>query len=101
MSTWVLGSFEKNIGQRPSGPPPPVLGTASQVVFGVMYVSIMAMYLPDSASGVVAAKEVFRLIDQSSKIDAVEPDGEVRNLGDGSICLKEVLMIWRLAQLGL
>ena len=58
-----------------------------------MYVSIMAMYLPDSASGVVAAKEVFRLIDQSSKIDAVEPDGEVRNLGDGSICLKEAYLL--------
>ena len=58
-----------------------------------MFVSIMAMYLPDSASGVVAAKEVFRLIDQSSKIDAVEPDGEVRNLGDGSICLKEAYLL--------
>lgn len=70
--------------------PPKVLLTLFAVVFGVMFVSIMAMYLPDSASGVVAAKEVFRLIDQSSKIDAVEPDGEVRSLGDGSICLKEV-----------
>ena len=58
-----------------------------------MFVSIMAMYLPDSASGVVAAKEVFRLIDQSSKIDAVEPEGEVRSLGDGSICLKEVCLL--------
>jgi hypothetical protein len=74
-----------------------------------MFVSIMAMYLPDSASGVVAAKEVFRLIAQSSKIDAVEPDGEVRSLGDGSICLKEAYLLalgglikmikWRSAQL--
>lgn len=82
------------------------MAAPSQVVFGVMYVSIMAMYLPDSASGVVAAKEVFRLIDQDSKIDAVEPDGEVRNLGDGSICLKEAYLLavggliqWRSAQL--
>ena len=52
--------------------------------------SALAMYLPDSASGVEAAKEVFRLIDQSSKIDAVEPEGEICTLGDGSICLREV-----------
>ena len=55
-----------------------------------MYVSILAMYLPDSASGAVAAREVFRLIDQSSKIDAVQPEGVVCSLGDGSISLKEV-----------
>lgn len=59
-----------------------------------MYVSILAMYLPDSASGVVAAKEVFRLIDQTSKIDAVEPEGEICTLGDGSVCLKEVGPCW-------
>lgn len=70
-----------------------VMRTLFTVVFGVMYVSILAMYLPDSASGRVAAREVFRLIDQSSAIDAVEPDGNVETLGDGSICLKEAKAI--------
>ncbi|CAK9043017.1 unnamed protein product [Durusdinium trenchii] len=65
-----------------------------RVVFGVMYVSILAMYLPDSASGAVAAREVFRLIDQSSKIDAVQPEGVVCSLGDGSISLKEVVFYY-------
>ncbi|CAK8993743.1 ATP-dependent translocase ABCB1 (ATP-binding cassette sub-family B member 1B) (Multidrug resistance protein 1B) (P-glycoprotein 1) (Phospholipid transporter ABCB1) (CD antigen CD243) [Durusdinium trenchii] len=59
-----------------------------------MYVSILAMYLPDSASGAVAAREVFRLIDQSSKIDAVQPEGVVCSLGDGSISLKEVVFYY-------
>jgi len=70
--------------------PSSVLLTLFSVIFGVMYVSALAMYLPDSASGVEAAKEVFRLVDQTSKIDAVEPEGEICTLGDGSVCLKEV-----------
>eukprot|EP00913_Durusdinium_trenchii_P018726 g17596.t1 len=74
--------------------PSAVLLTLFCVVFGVMYVSILAMYLPDSASGAVAAREVFRLIDQSSKIDAVQPEGVVCSLGDGSISLKEVVFYY-------
>ena len=39
---------------------------------------------PDSASGYLAAAEVFRLVDQVSKIDATQPVGRVESIGDGS-----------------
>ncbi|CAJ1399824.1 unnamed protein product [Effrenium voratum] len=67
-----------------------VLLTLFCVVFGVMTATTVAMYLPDSASGRIAAMEVFRLIDQHSKIDAVEPEGKICSFGDGTICLKKV-----------
>ena len=47
-------------------------------------------YIPDSASGYHAAKEVFRLIDQVSKIDATQPTGSIESVGDGSIEFQDV-----------
>jgi len=67
-----------------------VLLTLFCVVFGVMSVSAIVQYIPDSASGEFAAMEVFRLMDQESKIDATQPTGEVETLGDGNIEFKNV-----------
>ena len=67
-----------------------VLRTLFCVVFGVMSVSSIVQYIPDSASGHHAAMEVFRLIDQVSKIDATEPTGHIESIGDGSIEFKDV-----------
>jgi len=67
-----------------------VLLTLFCVVFGVMSVSSIVQYIPDSASGHHAAMEVFRLIDQVSKIDATAPTGHIESIGDGSIEFKDV-----------
>ncbi|OLP86924.1 Multidrug resistance protein 1 [Symbiodinium microadriaticum] len=67
-----------------------VLLTLFCVVFGVMSVSSIVQYIPDSASGYLAAAEVFRLVDQVSKIDATQPVGRVESIGDGSIQFQEV-----------
>ena len=67
-----------------------VLITLFCVTFGLQSVSMIAMYLPDSASGAVAATEVFRLVDLESKIDAVEPHGEITSLGDGTLRLEDM-----------
>jgi len=67
-----------------------VLLTLFCVVFGVMSVSSIVQYIPDSASGHHAAVEVFRLIDQVSKIDATKPTGRIESIGDGNIEFKDV-----------
>ncbi|CAE7361167.1 ABCB1, partial [Symbiodinium sp. KB8] len=67
-----------------------VLMTLFCVVFGVMSVSSIVQYIPDSASGHHAAVEVFRLIDQVSKIDATRPTGHIESIGDGNIEFKDV-----------
>ncbi|CAE7445539.1 Abcb1 [Symbiodinium sp. CCMP2592] len=67
-----------------------VLLTLFCVVFGVMSVSSIVQYIPDSASGHHAAVEVFRLIDQVSKIDATQPTGRIESIGDGNIEFKDV-----------
>ncbi|CAE6964952.1 ABCB1 [Symbiodinium sp. CCMP2592] len=67
-----------------------VLLTLFCVMFGVMSVSTIVQFIPDSASGYHAASEVFRLIDQVSKIDATQPTGKIESIGDGNIEFKEV-----------
>mmetsp|Transcript_59240 Transcript_59240/g.138753 ORF Transcript_59240/g.138753 Transcript_59240/m.138753 type:complete len:452 (+) Transcript_59240:1896-3251(+) len=67
-----------------------VLMTLFCVVFGVMSVSSVVQYIPDSASGHFAALEVFRLVDQVSKIDATQPTGRIETMGDGKIQLRDV-----------
>ncbi|CAE7376068.1 Multidrug resistance protein 1A [Symbiodinium microadriaticum] len=67
-----------------------VLLTLFCVVFGVMSVSSIVQYIPDSASGYHSAKEVFRLVDQVSKIDAVQPTQALESIGDGSIQFQDV-----------
>mmetsp|Transcript_74346 Transcript_74346/g.177339 ORF Transcript_74346/g.177339 Transcript_74346/m.177339 type:complete len:1235 (-) Transcript_74346:315-4019(-) len=67
-----------------------VLLTLFCVMFGVMSVSTIVQFIPDSASGYHAATEVFRLIDQVSKIDATQPTGKIESIGDGSIEFKDV-----------
>ncbi|CAE7699983.1 PGY2, partial [Symbiodinium pilosum] len=67
-----------------------VLLTLFCVVFGVMSISSIVQFIPDQASGHHAAVEVFRLIDQVSKIDAVEPAGHIETIGDGNIQFKDV-----------
>ncbi|CAE7732669.1 ABCB1 [Symbiodinium pilosum] len=67
-----------------------VLLTLFCIVFGVMAVSSIVQYIPDTASGYHAAGEVFRLIDQVSKIDATQPTGHIESLGDGSLEFKDV-----------
>eukprot|EP00435_Cladocopium_sp_Y103_P025743 s1834_g6.t1 len=63
-----------------------VLLTLFCVVFGVMSVSTLSQYLPDSASGHLAVTEVFRLIDQDSKINCKkQKEGGIESFGDGSI----------------
>ena len=71
-----------------------VLLTLFCVTFGLQSVSMIAMYLPDSASGTIAAAEVFRLVDLESKIDAVEPEGRITSLGDGTIRLQDVVFYY-------
>ena len=71
-----------------------VLLTLFCVTFGLQSVSMIAMYLPDSASGAVAAAEVFRLVDLESKIDAVETDGTITSLGDGTLSLQDVVFYY-------
>ncbi|CAJ1381111.1 unnamed protein product [Effrenium voratum] len=70
--------------------PNKVLLTLFCVVFGVMSVSTLAQYLPDSASGHQAVTAVFHLMDQVSKIDATRPTGRVEDMGDGTIEFKDV-----------
>ncbi|CAE7454336.1 ABCB1 [Symbiodinium necroappetens] len=60
------------------------------VVFGVMSITSIVQHIPDAASGRFAAMEVFRLVDQVSKIDATQPTGRIEDLGDGSIEFKDV-----------
>ncbi|CAE7840271.1 ABCB1 [Symbiodinium sp. CCMP2592] len=60
------------------------------VVFGVMSITSIVQHIPDAASGRIAAMEVFRLVDQVSKIDATQPTGHIQDLGDGSIEFKDV-----------
>eukprot|EP00913_Durusdinium_trenchii_P023838 g22387.t1 len=68
-----------------------VLLTLFCVVFGVMSVSVLAQYLPDSASGRVAVGEVFRLIDQDSKINSRKAlKTGIESMGDGTIEFKDV-----------
>ncbi|CAE7173775.1 ABCB1 [Symbiodinium microadriaticum] len=67
-----------------------VLLTLFCVMFGVMSVSTIVQFIPDSASGYHAAAEVFRLIDQVSKIDATQPTGKIESIGDGSMEFKDV-----------
>ncbi|CAE7460723.1 Abcb5 [Symbiodinium sp. CCMP2592] len=67
-----------------------VLLTLFCMVFGAMSVSSIVQYIPDSASGYHAAVEVFRLMDQVSKIDATQPAGRVESIGDGAIQFQEV-----------
>lgn len=71
-----------------------VLLTLFCVTFGLQSVSMIAMYLPDSASGAVAAAEVFRLVDLQSNIDAVEPEGRIKSLGDGTIRFEDVVFYY-------
>ncbi|CAE7831154.1 ABCB1 [Symbiodinium sp. CCMP2592] len=71
-----------------------VLLTLFCVTFGLQSVSMIAMYLPDSASGAVAAAEVFRLVDLQSNIDAVEPEGRIQSLGDGTIRFEDVVFYY-------
>ena len=47
-------------------------------------------HIPDAASGRNAAVEVFKLVDQVSKIDATQPTGRIESIGDGSIKFKNV-----------
>eukprot|EP00930_Biecheleria_cincta_P069480 TRINITY_DN57216_c0_g1_i1.p1 TRINITY_DN57216_c0_g1~~TRINITY_DN57216_c0_g1_i1.p1 ORF type:complete len:1354 (+),score=213.13 TRINITY_DN57216_c0_g1_i1:66-4064(+) len=61
------------------------------IVFGLMSATTIAAYLPDAASGRIAAAEVFRLIDHPSEIDAVDPDSKHQDLGDGSINLRDIV----------
>lgn len=68
-----------------------VLLTLFCVVFGVMSVSTLSQYLPDSASGHIAVAEVFRLIDQDSMINCKkQKQGGIESFGDGSIVFKDV-----------
>eukprot|EP00931_Biecheleriopsis_adriatica_P018589 TRINITY_DN12982_c0_g1_i1.p1 TRINITY_DN12982_c0_g1~~TRINITY_DN12982_c0_g1_i1.p1 ORF type:complete len:1317 (-),score=261.77 TRINITY_DN12982_c0_g1_i1:100-3759(-) len=69
-----------------------VLLTLFCVIFGLLQSSQLAAYLPDAATGAVAAAETFRLVDQESKIDATktQPDSNFQTLGDGSICFENV-----------
>jgi len=69
---------------------PQVLLTLLCVVFGGMYVSVVARFIPDAATGRMAAQEVFRIIDQPSKVDALDPEGQHCSLGDGSIEFRDV-----------
>jgi len=71
-----------------------VLLTLFCVTFGLQSVSMIAMYLPDSASGAVAAAEVFRLVDLQSNIDAVEPEGRIQSLGNGTIRFEDVVFYY-------
>ncbi|CAE7733347.1 Abcb1a [Symbiodinium sp. CCMP2456] len=60
------------------------------VVFGVKSITSIVQHIPDAASGRIAAMEVFRLVDQVSKIDATQPTGRIEDFGDGSIEFKDV-----------
>jgi len=61
------------------------------IVFGCVGASMAASFAPDAARGRLAAHDIFRLVDRESQIDAVQPRGNVKELGDGSIEFQKVL----------
>lgn len=67
-----------------------VLMTLFCVVFGLSSASVTARYIPDAVTGRIAAYETFRLIDQDSAINALQPAGVYRSLGDGIVAFENV-----------
>jgi len=50
--------------------------------------------MPSAVEGVIAAYDVFTIIDRPSKIDAVVPLGQHRDLGDGNIEFKDITFFY-------
>merc|ERR1712048_758090 len=60
------------------------------VMGGAMGAGMSMGFAPDANKAKLAAHDVFRLIDRESKVDAMNPDGKHRTLGDGSIEFEDV-----------
>lgn len=60
------------------------------ILFGVMSAGMAAGFMPDAAKGLIAAADTFRIIDRETQIDAVNPAGTQKNLGDGTIAFQDV-----------
>lgn len=60
------------------------------MMFGAMGAGFAAGFLPSAAEGMLAAYDVFKVLDRESKIDPVNPSGTCKDLGNGTIELRDV-----------
>eukprot|EP00931_Biecheleriopsis_adriatica_P054704 TRINITY_DN32215_c0_g1_i1.p1 TRINITY_DN32215_c0_g1~~TRINITY_DN32215_c0_g1_i1.p1 ORF type:complete len:1281 (+),score=294.96 TRINITY_DN32215_c0_g1_i1:135-3977(+) len=60
------------------------------MMFGAMGAGMAAGFLPNAAEGMLAAYDVFKVLDRESKIDPVNPTGSIKDMGDGTIELKGI-----------
>eukprot|EP00928_Gymnodinium_smaydae_P023621 TRINITY_DN19421_c0_g3_i1.p1 TRINITY_DN19421_c0_g3~~TRINITY_DN19421_c0_g3_i1.p1 ORF type:complete len:1276 (+),score=236.73 TRINITY_DN19421_c0_g3_i1:316-3828(+) len=60
------------------------------IMFGAQGAGMAMAFMPNAAEALVAAADVFRVIDRKSEIDPVEPTGKHQSLGDGTIEMRNV-----------
>merc|ERR1712137_314499 len=60
------------------------------ILFGTFGAGMALSFMPDAQKGLIAAHDTFLAIDRQSLVDAVNPTGHHKDLGDGSIEFKSV-----------
>jgi len=60
------------------------------IMFGAFGAGLAMAFVPDAQKGLVAAHDTFAAIDRESLIDAMNPTGCVKDIGDGSIEFQDV-----------
>lgn len=67
-----------------------VLEALTAILFGMMMIGQAAASAPDVSSSLVAATQIFRLLDRQSAIDPLGNGGEQRSSVEGAVALRDV-----------
>jgi len=74
--------------------PQTVFQSLFSIMFGIMGAAMAATFMPNGMAGKMAAYETFRIIDRPSTVDAMNPTGKHKDLGDGSLVFSNVHFVY-------